>query len=79
MPFGTLAPSIGGQGPTLGIAFGTFFFSSKHIIEFFNDLYLFFTGFWGPGVAFFGLLALSEAHPRPRGELIRDGISGTTR
>ena len=23
---GTLAPSFGGQGPTMGIAFGTFFF-----------------------------------------------------
>ena len=29
-PFGTLAPSIGGQGPTLGIAFGTFFFFSEN-------------------------------------------------
>ena len=30
VPFGTLAPSIGGQGPTMGIAFGTFFFPPKN-------------------------------------------------
>ena len=32
---------------------------------FLTGLKLNFNGFLGPGVAFFGLLALSEAHPRP--------------
>ena len=32
VPFGTLAPSIGGQGPTLGIAFGLFFFSENVVV-----------------------------------------------
>ena len=41
------------------------------ITFFFTDFYMIFAGFWGPGVAFFGILALSEAHPRPRGRIKR--------